>query len=89
MDIVAYLKEKDPHEREFHQAVSEVTESIRPVLADRPDLRHGKVLKRRTPLQYLNNSEARNLLGRRVLDRLPLVLYRTLGDSTILRLQQP
>ena len=46
MDIVSYLKEKDPHEREFHQAVSEVMASIGAVLEDRPDLRKGKVLKR-------------------------------------------
>jgi glutamate dehydrogenase (NADP+) len=46
MDIVTYLKDKDPHEREFHQAVGEVMASIQPVLTESPDFRKAKVLQR-------------------------------------------
>ena len=31
-DIMQIVKSKDPQEREFHQAVSEVMESVKPVL---------------------------------------------------------
>ena len=35
-DIMAIIKARDPHEREFHQAVSEVLESVKPVLDRNP-----------------------------------------------------
>jgi glutamate dehydrogenase (NADP+) len=47
-DIMALIKAKDPHEREFHQAVSEVLESVKPVLDRNPRFRQAKVLERIT-----------------------------------------
>ena len=43
MDIV---KERDPQEREFHQAVSEVIESVKPVLDQNPIYRQAKIPER-------------------------------------------
>ncbi len=37
---------KDPYEKEFHQAVEEVLESIAPVLEKNPYLRHGRIIER-------------------------------------------
>jgi glutamate dehydrogenase (NADP+) len=34
-DIMDVIKDRDPQEREFHQAVSEVMESVKPVLDHR------------------------------------------------------
>jgi glutamate dehydrogenase (NADP+) len=45
-DILELVKEKDPEQREFHQAVSEVIETIRPVLDQNPEYRTAKVLER-------------------------------------------
>lgn len=45
-DILELVKEKDPEQREFHQAVSEVVETIRPVLDQNPEYRSAKVLER-------------------------------------------
>ncbi len=47
-DIMSWLKHRDPHEREFHQAVSEVLESVRPVLDRRPEYRDQGILERLT-----------------------------------------
>ena len=47
-DIMMRIKAKDPHEREFHQAVSEVLESVKPVLDRNPRYRQAKVLERIT-----------------------------------------
>jgi glutamate dehydrogenase (NADP+) len=44
--IIALVKEKDPNEKEFHQAVSEVVETIRPVLDRNPEYRSAKILER-------------------------------------------
>ncbi len=44
--IIEYVKAKDPHEREFHQAVSEVIESIQPVLDWNPHYRKIRILER-------------------------------------------
>lgn len=44
-EIMAVIKARDPQEREFHQAVSEVIESVKPVLDRNPRYRHGKVLE--------------------------------------------
>ena len=47
MEVVTdILKGKDPGEPEFHQAVYEVMESIKPVLDKNPEYRHAKVLER-------------------------------------------
>ena len=35
-DILEIIKARDPQEREFHQAVSEVMESVKPVLDQNP-----------------------------------------------------
>ncbi len=43
MDIVTA---KDPFEKEFHQAVSEVAESIKPVLDKNPEYRHAGIMER-------------------------------------------
>src|SRR4030043_1390315 len=45
-DILQIAKSKDPYEREFHQAVGEVMESIRPVLDRNPQYRKAKILER-------------------------------------------
>ena len=47
-DIMACVKARDPNEREFHQAVSEVVESIKPVLDRNPRYRQEKILERIT-----------------------------------------
>jgi len=45
-DIMQIVKNKDPQEREFHQAVSEVMESVKPVLDQNPVYRQAKILDR-------------------------------------------
>jgi glutamate dehydrogenase (NADP+) len=45
-DIMNIIKERDPQEREFHQAVSEVMESVKPVLDQNPIYRQAKVPER-------------------------------------------
>jgi glutamate dehydrogenase (NADP+) len=45
-DIIKILEEKDPGEREFHQAVEEVLESVKPVLDRNPEYRRAAVLER-------------------------------------------
>ena len=40
------LKAKNPNEKEFHQAVLEVLESLQPVLEKRPEYRRHKILER-------------------------------------------
>jgi glutamate dehydrogenase (NADP+) len=47
-DIMAIIKARDPHEREFHQAVSEVLESVKPVLDRNPRYRKERILERIT-----------------------------------------
>jgi glutamate dehydrogenase (NADP+) len=42
------IKARDPHEKEFHQAVSEVVESVKPVLDRNPQYRRAKILERIT-----------------------------------------
>ena len=46
MEQIAFVSDRDPHEREFHQAVSEVVESIRPVLDKNPQYRREAILER-------------------------------------------
>ena len=45
-DIIKMIKEKDPGEKEFHQAVDEVLESVKPVLDRNPEYRRAAVLER-------------------------------------------
>ena len=45
-DILEIIKARDPQEREFHQAVSEVMESVKPVLDQNPVYRQAKILQR-------------------------------------------
>ncbi|SIN87712.1 NADP-specific glutamate dehydrogenase [Halodesulfovibrio marinisediminis] len=46
MDILDLIKSRDPNEREFHQAVTEVIESIKPVLDRNPHYRSANILER-------------------------------------------
>jgi len=45
-DIMEIVKNRDPQEKEFHQAVSEVMESVKPVLDQNPVYRQAKILQR-------------------------------------------
>ena len=45
-DIMDIIKARDPQEREFHQAVSEVMESVKPVLDQNPIYRQAKIPER-------------------------------------------
>jgi len=45
-DILQLVKERDPGEREFHQAVMEVMASIQPVMDRNPEYRAAKILQR-------------------------------------------
>jgi glutamate dehydrogenase (NADP+) len=45
-DIQESVMNRDPHEKEFHQAVSEVLESVKPVLDQNPEYRQVKILER-------------------------------------------
>ena len=47
-DILQLIKNRDPGEREFHQAVYEVIESVKPVLDRSPEYRKAAVLERIT-----------------------------------------
>ncbi|MFP3927542.1 MAG: NADP-specific glutamate dehydrogenase [Desulfobacteraceae bacterium] len=47
-DTLKWIKVRDPHEREFHQAVQEVLESVQPVLERNPEYRRKAVLERIT-----------------------------------------
>ena len=46
MEILELVKNRDPNEREFHQAVSEVVESIKPVLDRNPEYRSAGIMER-------------------------------------------
>jgi len=45
-NIMEIVVARDPGEKEFHQAVEEVMDSIKPVLDKNPEYRHAKVLQR-------------------------------------------
>ena len=45
-DIMAYVRARDPGEEEFHQAVHEVMESVKPVLDRNPQYRQAKICRR-------------------------------------------
>jgi len=44
--IMEIILSRDPEQKEFHQAVTEVLESVKPVLDKNPEYRHEKVLER-------------------------------------------
>ena len=44
--IIQLVKEKDPNQKEFHQAVTEVIETIQPVMDQNPEYRSVKILER-------------------------------------------
>lgn len=44
--ILQLVKDKDPSQREFHQAVTEVVETIMPVMDQNPEYRSAKILER-------------------------------------------
>ena len=45
-DILQWVINRDPQEKEFHQAVGEVVESVKPVLEQNPVYRQAKILER-------------------------------------------
>jgi len=45
-DILSMIKNRDPGEKEFHQAVQKVVESVRPVLERHSEYRHDGILER-------------------------------------------
>ena len=45
-DIIEIVKARDPNQNEFHQAVTEVMESIEPVLDRNPEYRDLNILER-------------------------------------------
>ena len=45
-DIIEIVKNRDPNEKEFHQAVTEVMESVKPVLDQNPLYRQAKIPER-------------------------------------------
>ena len=47
-DILKTIEARDPVEKEFHQAVHEVIESVKPVLDRNPEYRHSAILERIT-----------------------------------------
>ena len=47
-NIIEIVRAKDAHEREFHQAVTEVMESVQPVMEMNPEYRHARILERIT-----------------------------------------
>jgi glutamate dehydrogenase (NADP+) len=46
LDIIEWVLDRDPSEKEFHQAVGEVVEAIKPVLDRTPEYRKHKILER-------------------------------------------
>ena len=45
-DLIADVRQRNPGEPEFHQAVEEVLESLDPVLERRPEYRTARILER-------------------------------------------
>jgi len=46
MDSIKFVTERDPYEKEFHQAVTEVIQSVRPVLEQNPLYRNESIMER-------------------------------------------
>ncbi|MCF8061150.1 MAG: NADP-specific glutamate dehydrogenase [Deltaproteobacteria bacterium] len=47
-DIIDWIRNRDPEQREFHQAVQEVLETVQPVLDRNPEFRRKAILQRIT-----------------------------------------
>ena len=47
-NVIEIIKARDAHEREFHQAVTEVMESVKPVMDMNPEYSHARILERIT-----------------------------------------
>ena len=45
-EIMEYVKSRDPNEKEFHQAVGEVMDSVKPVLDRNPIYRKARIAER-------------------------------------------
>jgi glutamate dehydrogenase (NADP+) len=45
-DVMQKVLARDPYEKEFHQAVGEVLDSVKPVLERHPEIRKAKILER-------------------------------------------
>ncbi len=45
-EILTVIKARDPNQKEFHQAVEEVMESVKPVLDRNPQYRENGILER-------------------------------------------
>ena len=45
-DIMDIVKARDPFEKEFHQAVTEVIDSVKPVLDKNAEYRHAGIMER-------------------------------------------
>jgi glutamate dehydrogenase (NADP+) len=52
-DMIKWIKDRDPDQKEFHQAVKEVIESVQPVLDRNPEFRQKAVLERITEPERL------------------------------------
>jgi len=46
MGVMDIVNDRDPFEKEFHQAVAEVVESVKPVLDKNPEYRHTGIMER-------------------------------------------
>jgi len=46
LDTLQLVKDKDPEQQEFHQAVMEVMSSIKPVMHGNPEYRAAKIIER-------------------------------------------
>jgi glutamate dehydrogenase (NADP+) len=46
MEMMKFVTDRDPNEKEFHQAVAEVLESVKPVLEQNPHYHKEKILER-------------------------------------------
>jgi len=47
-EILALIKERDPDQKEFHQAVQEIVDSVKPVLDQNPEYRQARIMERIT-----------------------------------------
>jgi glutamate dehydrogenase (NADP+) len=45
-DIMALVKSRDPHEKEFHQAVGEVFDTVKPILDTHPEYHRARIMER-------------------------------------------
>ncbi len=46
MGVMDIVNARDPFEKEFHQAVTELVESVKPVLDKNPEYRHAGIMER-------------------------------------------